>query len=63
VTRYLLIPVRLLLGLPPIYGLTIKSHVLHVLRKRGLYKGPINFRMRAKTINVLSAEATDNGLV
>lgn len=48
--RWLAIPVRLALGLPPIYGLTIKSRVLQILRKAGLYRGPIDFVFMAKPI-------------
>lgn len=50
--RILLMPVRLLLGLPPIYGLTIKSRVLQLLRLAGLYRGPIHFRALVKPIHI-----------
>lgn len=48
----MLMPVRLLLGLPPIYGLTIKSRVLQLLRLAGLYRGPIHFRALVKPIHI-----------
>lgn len=50
--RILLIPVRLALGLPPIYGLTIKSRALQILRAVGLYRGPIHFHANVKTIHI-----------
>ena len=42
-TRILLIPVSLALGLPPLYGLTIACRTFQLLRHAGLYRGPINF--------------------
>lgn len=50
--RWLAIPVRLALGLPPIYGLTVKSRVLDLLRKAGLYRGPIAYVFMAKPIHL-----------
>lgn len=49
--KLLLIPVRLALGLPPIYGLTISCRVLQLLRKAGLYRGSIDFVCVAKPIH------------
>ena len=49
--RWLAIPVRLFLGLPPFFGLTVKSRVLHLLRRAGLYRGPIHYVFMAKPIH------------
>lgn len=52
IRRALLIPIRLMLGLPPIYGLTIKCRVLMLLRKAGVYRGTIDFVAKVKPIHI-----------
>lgn len=56
IARLVLVPVRLVLGLPPVYGLTIKSRCLMLLRNAGLYRGRIDFVCKVRPI-VISATA------
>lgn len=49
--RYFTSPIRLLLGLPPIYGISIGNRVLQIGRAIGLYRGSINFFALAKPIH------------
>lgn len=50
-TRYLTSPIRLLLGLPPVYGITIGNRLLQIGRALGVYHGSINFFALAKPIH------------
>jgi hypothetical protein len=46
------VPVRLALGIPAFHGMTVGNRILHLARGAGLYKGPINFVVRARQINI-----------
>jgi hypothetical protein len=52
IIRYLTCPLRLALGLPPVYGITIRNRALQLLRQIGLYRGPIHWSARVKSVAI-----------
>lgn len=49
--KLVLAPIRLTLGLPAFYGMTIANRLQQIGRSLGIYKGPINFRVVAKPVH------------
>jgi hypothetical protein len=45
-------PVRVMLGLPPYYGMTVGNRALQILRGLGLYRGRIHYVVKVKGISV-----------
>lgn len=52
--RWAAAPFRILLGLPPFYGLTVKCWVLYWLRKVKLYRGTIDFVCMVPPIQIFT---------
>ena len=52
ISRYLAMPFRLMLGLPPLYGITLGNRLLQFGRAIGIYRGRINWRVRVKALRM-----------
>lgn len=52
ILRILAAPLRLMLGLPAFYGMTVQNRVRQIGRWAGIYRGPIHSVIRARTLRI-----------